>query len=117
MNKYAWFGKVSTLSLTTVVTTALAVSTALAAPVNADEQYSASERAVQLAQENLIIDTHIDVPYRLDNNWDDVSKATEGGDFDYPRAVAGGLNVPFMSIYIPAQLNRLRAQVSNLHIA
>ena len=26
----------------------------------------------------------------------------EGGDFDYPRAVAGGLNVPFMSIYVPA---------------
>jgi membrane dipeptidase len=33
-----------------------------------------------------------------------VSVATEGGDFDYPRAVAGGLNVPFMSIYTPAGL-------------
>ncbi|MFC0445275.1 dipeptidase [Pseudidiomarina halophila] len=84
----------------------MAVSTALAAPVNNEKQYSASERAIQLAQENLIIDTHIDVPYRLNNHWDDVSKATEGGDFDYPRAVAGGLNVPFMSIYIPAQLEQ-----------
>jgi membrane dipeptidase len=33
-----------------------------------------------------------------------VSVATEGGDFDYPRAVAGGLNAPFMSIYTPAGL-------------
>ncbi|MDN7127599.1 membrane dipeptidase [Pseudidiomarina sp. 1APR75-33.1] len=68
--------------------------------------YTASERAMVLAKENLLIDTHIDVPYRLNNKWDDVSEATEGGDFDYPRAVAGGLNVPFMSIYIPAQLEQ-----------
>ncbi|MGQ4275499.1 dipeptidase [Pseudidiomarina sp. E22-M8] len=92
--------------MTTVLTTAMAVSTALAAPINTEEQYSASARAVQLSKENLLIDTHIDVPYRLTKNWDDVSKATEGGDFDYPRAVAGGLNVPFMSIYIPAQLEQ-----------
>lgn len=64
----------------------------------------ASEKAVALAQKNLLIDTHIDVPYRIFNQWDDVSKATERGDFDYPRAVSGGLNVPFMSIYIPANL-------------
>ena len=30
--------------------------------------------------------------------------ATESGDFDYPRAVAGGLNAPFMSIYTAAAL-------------
>ena len=34
---------------------------------------------------------------------EDISQATEGGDFDYPRAVTGGLNAPFMSIYIPAR--------------
>ena len=67
-------------------------------------QYTASEKAVKLAQENLLIDTHIDVPYRIYHKWDDVSKATKGGDFDYPRGVKGGLNVPFMSIYIPANL-------------
>lgn len=66
----------------------------------------ASDKAHQLAQDNLIIDTHIDVPYRLEKDWEDVTVATERGDFDYPRAVAGGLNVPFMSIYIPANLER-----------
>ncbi|WP_258807932.1 dipeptidase [Pseudidiomarina sp. CB1] len=83
----------------------LAVSATLHTPVNAEE-YKASERAVQLAQENMLIDTHIDVPYRLTEHWEDVTKATASGDFDYPRAVAGGLNVPFMSIYIPAQLEQ-----------
>ena len=47
---------------------------------------------------------HIDVPHRLHDSNEDISVATEGGDFDYPRAVKGGLDAPFMSIYIPANL-------------
>jgi len=63
------------------------------------------KKAEQLAQSLLIIDTHIDVPYRLNEKYEDISKATEGGDFDYPRAIKGGLNAPFMSIYLPADLD------------
>ena len=36
---------------------------------------------------------------------DSVSSATNSGDFDYPRAIEGGLNAPFMSIYIPAKVD------------
>ncbi len=61
-------------------------------------------QATALAQSALIADTHIDVPYRLEEKWSDVSQATEGGDFDYPRARQGGLDLPFMSIYTPAEL-------------
>ncbi|MDH4046633.1 MAG: dipeptidase [Gammaproteobacteria bacterium] len=61
-------------------------------------------RAQDIAKKSIIIDTHIDVPYRLEEKWEDVTKATESGDYDYPRAVAGGLNAPFMSIYTPAEL-------------
>jgi len=61
-------------------------------------------RANVLAQDSIIVDTHIDVPYRLDKKWEDVTGATQDGNFDYPRAVAGGLNAPFMSIYTPASL-------------
>ena len=61
-------------------------------------------RAKRLAQESIIVDTHIDVPYRLQDGPVDISRRTEGGDFDYPRAVEGGLNAPFMSIYTPAEL-------------
>ena len=64
---------------------------------------AASQHAQQLAQRFLIVDTHIDVPYRLEGHYEDVTEKTEKGDFDYPRARAGGLNMPFMSIYIPAK--------------
>ncbi len=60
--------------------------------------------ANRIAHENIIVDTHIDVPYRLETKPADVTSATDDGDFDYPRAVAGGLNAPFMSIYTPAAL-------------
>jgi len=50
----------------------------------------------------MIVDTHIDVPYRLREKMEDVGLRTEIGDFDYPRARAGGLDLPFMSIYVPA---------------
>ena len=62
--------------------------------------------AAKIAKENIIIDTHIDVPYRLEHEYEDVSKATAKGDFDYPRAVKGGLDAPFMSIYIPSKLQK-----------
>jgi len=64
------------------------------------------EQANKIAQATIIIDTHIDVPYRLVEEYEDVSKATTQGDFDYPRAVKGGLNAPFMSIYIPSKLQK-----------
>ncbi|WP_337880120.1 dipeptidase [Rheinheimera sp.] len=63
-------------------------------------------KAQQLAQQKLIIDTHIDVPYRLHEDWEDVTQATKRGEFDYPRAKAGGLNAPFMSIYIPSSYEK-----------
>lgn len=61
-------------------------------------------QAKEIAMHSIIIDSHIDVPNRIYDDWEDVSVATDGGDFDYPRAVAGGLNAPFMSIYTPARL-------------
>lgn len=60
--------------------------------------------ALEFAQRNLIVDTHIDVPYRLEKEFEDVSQAA-GGDFDFPRARRGGLNAAFMSIYIPASVD------------
>ncbi len=60
--------------------------------------------ANKLASESIIVDTHIDVPYRLAAAAADVSESTDSGDFDHPRALKGGLNAPFMSIYTPAAL-------------
>ncbi|MCY1077745.1 dipeptidase [Archangium lansingense] len=70
-----------------------------------------AERSRALAKRVIIADGHVDVPYRLVEKLgpegeptEDISQRTAGGDFDYPRAVEGGLDVPFMSIYIPADL-------------
>ena len=66
---------------------------------------TASQDPEALARRLLIVDTHIDVPYRLHREWQDVSRATPSGDFDHPRALAGGLDAAFMSIYIPARVD------------
>jgi len=63
-------------------------------------------KADELAQDLIIIDTHIDVPERLHAKWENISQLTEEGNFDYPRAIKGGLNAPFMSIYIPAKYQK-----------
>lgn len=62
-----------------------------------------SQKAKQLARQTIIVDGHVDLPYRLQNNWEDVSESTDSGDFDHTRAKEGGLDAPFMSIYIPAR--------------
>ncbi len=58
--------------------------------------------ADRLAHEFIIVDGHIDLPYRLKHKWEDVTVQTPNGHFDYVRAKKGGLDAPFMSIYIPA---------------
>jgi membrane dipeptidase len=60
--------------------------------------------AQRIAKTSIIVDTHVDVPFRLVENPQDVSESTPTGDFDYPRAVIGGLNAPFMSIFTEADL-------------
>ena len=68
---------------------------------NNDDKLKA--RANELAQKFIITDGHIDLPWRLHKNgYEDVSVRTPGGDFDYVRAKQGGLDAPFMSIYVPA---------------
>ncbi|MCJ8296598.1 MAG: dipeptidase [Colwellia sp.] len=62
--------------------------------------------AEKIAKKYIITDGHIDVPYRLESEFENVAEHTEHGDFDFPRAVAGGLDAPFMSIYIPARLEK-----------
>ncbi|WP_395344754.1 dipeptidase [Ningiella sp. W23] len=76
---------------------------------------SNAQKAARLVQENIIVDGHIDVPYRVEKSWVDVTQATSGGDFDYPRARAGGLDAPFMSIYVPASLDNSDASTALAH--
>ena len=67
------------------------------------------QAAQKIAQTRIMVDGHVDLPYRmkvggftLQREVLDVSVRTPDGNFDYPRAKEGGLDAPFMSIYIPA---------------
>ncbi len=71
-------------------------------PAVEEETAEILQRATQLASEHIIVDGHIDVPFRNWRTKEDISQTTDG-HFDYPRAKAGGLDAPFMSIYIPAE--------------
>lgn len=93
------FGNDAFPSRTVAFIGGLVLSAASGLAVSADQH---DARARELVKQYLLVDTHIDVPYRIHDEWEDVTQATEKGDFDYPRALEGGLNVPFMSIYTPA---------------
>ena len=70
--------------------------------VGCSNDASLKKRAYELAHTYIITDGHIDVPWRLNDGYEDLSVRTESGDFDYIRAKDGGLDVPFMSIYVPS---------------
>jgi membrane dipeptidase len=65
--------------------------------------------ANELAQKYIITDGHVDLPYRLkvknfrlEKEFLGIPIETDEGDFDYVRSKQGGLDAPFMSIYIPS---------------
>ena len=72
-----------------------------------DEQLQAY--ADELAHRYIITDGHVDLPYRLkiknfriEREYMGIPIKTDQGDFDFERAKKGGLDAPFMSIYIPS---------------
>lgn len=73
---------------------------------------STKVRVAALTQKLVIVDGHIDLPFRLDRQLeqggavDDPSGRTASGHFDFERARAGGLNAAFMAIYVPAEYQR-----------
>lgn len=80
--------------------TRLALALALLLPAWAHAQ---TDAARQLAQDAVIVDTHIDAPGGLRDHWADLGNAADKFEFDYTKARAGGLDVAFMSIYTSAK--------------
>jgi membrane dipeptidase len=79
------------------------------------------DMAKKLSQKYVIVDGHVDLPYRLavsnfrlEKEYLGIPISTEKGDFDYVRSKEGGLDAPFMSIYIPAS-NQLEKGKSKKH--
>jgi len=68
------------------------------------------KRAEKLAHKFIIVDGHVDLPWRLKKSnfrltreYIGIPVESSEGDFDYVRAKKGGLDAPFMSIFIPAR--------------
>lgn len=75
-------------------------------------------RAKVLADKFIIADGHVDLPYRLqiknfrlEKQYTGIPVESKEGDFDFVRAKQGGLDAPFMSIYIPADRNAEEAKL------
>jgi len=78
-------------------------------PVDRMDDAQLRAYADELAHKFIITDVHVDLPYRLkvknfklDREYMGIPVSTKEGDFDYERAKKGGLDAPFMSIYIPS---------------
>lgn len=85
--------------------------TTITSGLNEDEKLR--DHADVLAQRYIITDGHVDLPYRLrvknfklDKEYLGIPIQTNEGDFDYVRAKVGGLDAPFMSVYLPADLQK-----------
>jgi membrane dipeptidase len=61
-------------------------------------------KAEKLCKNILIADSHIDLPGWLYDGWFDISTDTTIGEVDYSRAIKGGLDLAFMSIYTSPSL-------------
>ncbi|MCH7410748.1 dipeptidase [Belliella sp. DSM 111904] len=99
-----------------ILSIALGATLALACSEEPQEvdytQLSDEERlevAKEIAQSTIIVDGHMDLPFRMYNlgntmNGDvyDFINRQESGNIDYVRAKEGGMDAPFMAIYIPA---------------
>jgi membrane dipeptidase len=67
------------------------------------------EVAKEIAQNTIIVDGHMDLPFRMYNLGNDLNgevfdfmTRSDQGNIDYVRAKEGGVDAPFMAIYIPA---------------
>lgn len=67
------------------------------------------QQAVSLARKVMILDGHVDLPYRMGvknfrptREYLGIPISGGHGDFDYERAREGGLDVPFIAIFVPA---------------
>lgn len=71
------------------------------------------QKANEIAHKYVIVDGHVDLPYRLkiknfqlEKQYTGIPLKSKDGDFDFERAQKGGLSSPMMSIYIPSKYDK-----------
>ncbi len=70
------------------------------------------QKANEIAHKYVLVDGHVDLPYRLkikhfrlEKQFTGIPLKSAEGDFDFERAQKGGLSAPMMSIYIPSKFD------------
>ncbi|MEP7322190.1 MAG: dipeptidase [Saprospiraceae bacterium] len=89
------------------------VQSSMNKPILPKDEKGLRKLADELAHKYILIDGHVDLPYRLSiknfrptKEFIGIPVESKEGDFDYVRAKKGGLSSPFMSIYIPASYQK-----------
>ena len=59
-------------------------------------------RAARLQKSAIVLDTHEDVPERLEKEWVDIGVRNRTGQVDIPRLQEGGVTAAFFAAYVPA---------------
>ena len=74
---------------------------------------SLKQKSNEIAHKYVIVDGHVDLPYRLkiknfrlEKEYTGIPIKSKDGDFDFERAQKGGLSSPMMSIYIPSKYDK-----------
>ncbi|MES2795005.1 MAG: dipeptidase [Bacteroidota bacterium] len=85
------------------------------AKTNLNEQ-AMRQKANEIAHKYVLVDGHVDLPYRLkiknfrlEKEFTGIPLKSSQGDFDFERAQKGGLSSPMMSIYIPSKYDKEEA--------
>jgi len=80
----------------------LALAVALSAVASHVAAEDVKERALRLQKSAIVVDTHEDVPERLEKQWVDIGVRQSSGHVDIPRWREGGVTAPFLAAYVNA---------------
>jgi membrane dipeptidase len=69
------------------------------------EETALATRARQIHANALVLDAHIDTPYRLTREPADISQRLANGHFDFVRAREGGLDASVFAIYVASRFD------------
>ncbi len=62
-------------------------------------------RARQIHERALVLDAHLDVPYRLTREGGDISQRSARGHFDFVRSREGGLDASVFAVYVASRFS------------
>src|ERR1700730_7479226 len=61
------------------------------------------EQAMRIHKSAIVVDTHEDVPEKLEEHWVDLGVRNTVGHIDIPRWREGGVTAPFLAAYVNAE--------------